>query len=77
MKKFKETMGESRRYREAMTITHYYVHKNGDEFAVCPKCGLAVHFVYQKYCDNCGQRLKWTVFDRATPIYVFSCEDNY
>jgi ribosomal protein S27AE len=46
-------------YRVPMLIQHYYVDRSGNVFPLCPRCGAATHADYQRYCTECGQRLKW------------------
>lgn len=46
-------------YRKPMLIKHYYVDSKSNIYPLCPRCNAATRSDYQKYCTNCGQRLKW------------------
>jgi|GEM_PF-6950937 len=50
-------------YRTSKAVTHYYYlhdHLYGRMvFPICPSCDNGIEREYQKYCDECGQRLKW------------------
>ena len=38
---------------------------HGDDplpFSVCPRCKKSLDREFQKYCDNCGQKLSWNRF---------------
>ena len=46
-------------YRKPMLIKHYYIEACGNVYPLCPRCGAATRADYQKFCTECGQRLKW------------------
>lgn len=34
-------------------------------YSVCPNCCTTLDREYMAYCDRCGQRLSWNVYNRA------------
>lgn len=40
-------------------ITEAVVYSNDNTYFRCPSCKSTMEREYQKYCDRCGQRLKW------------------
>lgn len=70
MKMLKETVYESRIYRQPKKITEAISYRDGSVFAVCPSCKKVIDREFQLYCSCCGQKLKWTVFENASVIYV-------
>ena len=37
---------------------------NQDFFPVCPNCGITMEREYQSFCDRCGQKLAWNLYDQ-------------
>lgn len=52
-------------FRQAMAVVEIMQFKCGDTFPVCPRCGTTLEREYQRFCDRCGQKLKWTGYDKA------------
>lgn len=40
-----------------------------DWYPLCPRCGVSTDRDYQRFCDNCGQRLKWN-YSKMKPVVV-------
>lgn len=38
-------------------------------YPVCPRCDLSLEREYMSFCDRCGQRLNWDLFEHAKVIY--------
>ena len=43
----------------AALVTEAIVFSNKDTYFRCPNCQNTMEREYQKYCDRCGQKLKW------------------
>lgn len=57
LKEFRNVPAEE--FRKSMLIKTFRHYRDGSEYPNCPRCGTAIERDYQKFCDNCGQRLKW------------------
>ena len=40
-------------------VVNAFVYPNGYTYFQCPNCKVTMEREYQRYCDRCGQRLKW------------------
>lgn len=38
-------------------------------YPICPRCKLSLEREYMSFCDRCGQKLKWDLFDYAKIIH--------
>lgn len=45
-----------------------YYRNKAYAYAVCPHCRNVIDRDYQNYCETCGQRLDWKMFDCETII---------
>lgn len=52
-------------YRTPLPVTHIIEFSQGDFYPVCPRCDVSLEREYMAYCDRCGQKLSWDVFDKA------------
>ena len=60
LKDFRDVPAEEfRRPMLIKTYRHYSGYRGSGDYPDCPRCGAAIGRDYQKFCDNCGQRLKW------------------
>ena len=57
LKEFRDVPAEE--FRKPMLIKTFRHYRDGSEYSNCPRCGTAIERDYQKFCTNCGQRLKW------------------
>ena len=57
LKEFRNVPAEE--FRKPMLIKTFRHYSSGNEYPDCPRCGAAIERDYQRFCDNCGQRLKW------------------
>ena len=58
-------------YRNPMPVVQVRCYRSStgfEAFPVCPRCKESLEREYQKFCDRCGQHLKWTNFTKATII---------
>ena len=66
MTKKRETIEEKLSYREPMKIKEIVWYQNGNEYALCPKCNKCIEREYMEFCVNCGQKINWRRFTKAT-----------
>lgn len=57
-------------YRLPLPVTEVLVLLHGDSYPICPRCDCAVDREYMRFCDRCGQRLGWELFDFARIVYA-------
>lgn len=66
-------------YRVPFPVTKVLLLPNGNNYPVCPRCGCTIDREYMNFCDRCGQKLSWELFDYAhtvvTPQAVRRQED--
>ena len=55
-------------YRVPLQVRERLLFSNGDSYPICPRCGNTADREYMRFCDQCGQRLAWNVFDSAQII---------
>lgn len=61
---------EALSYRIPNCVTETKLLKNGDAYPVCPRCRATLEREYVKYCDRCGQALKWYGYGNSKLIYT-------
>jgi predicted amidophosphoribosyltransferase len=67
---------EELQYREPMQVSEIVVFRfNPHDFSenaypLCPRCGCPLEYDYQHFCEQCGQKLKWTYYYKAKVTYV-------
>lgn len=54
-------------YRIPAAVTRMLRVPSGD-YPVCPRCGSSFDREYIRFCDRCGQRLNWSVYQFAIPV---------
>lgn len=52
-------------FRTPFHVRQILVFPNGDSYPICPRCKCTVDREYMRFCDRCGQRLKWKYIDFA------------
>ena len=57
-------------YRLPLQVRARLVFPGGDSFPICPRCDQSVDRDYMRFCDQCGQRLAWNLFDFAHVIHA-------
>ncbi len=55
-------------YRVPLPVTKVIAHTN-TTYPICPRCDLSIDREYMSFCDCCGQRLHWGLFEHAKVIY--------
>ena len=79
-KEITELLLYSMSYRLRLPIKEMYTYQDfryGElGFYLCPQCGTAIEFDFQKFCGSCGQALGWdnyknvTVRKAGVPSYI-------
>lgn len=52
-------------YRVPLPVTKVLVLPNKASYPICPKCSISLEREYMSFCDRCGQKLNWDLFDNA------------
>lgn len=73
LQNFEEALNKS----TAMTVDEALVHNDGNTFWICPNCKSSFEREYQKYCDRCGQKLKWPALNKIKYIPYAIFKDRY
>lgn len=60
---------EALSYRTPMKVCCVNVHRDGNAFAVCPRCESCMEYDYQNFCNCCGQALNWQDYSKACVLY--------
>ncbi len=61
-------------YRVPLLVTKVIAYAN-TTYPVCPRCAMSLDREYMNFCDRCGQKLNWTLFENAQIIYPKNQED--
>lgn len=51
-----KTRVDPKEYRKPLSVTEW--RRTG---AACPRCDRTIDREYQRFCDQCGQRLAWRI----------------
>lgn len=70
-----KTQRESKRisavqYRIPLPVVEVLLFDNGNSFPICPRCDCTIEREYMCFCDRCGQRLAWAMFDFARTVHA-------
>lgn len=57
-------------YRIPLAVTAILLFESGIGYPVCPRCDRTIDREYMRFCDRCGQRLGWDMFDFAKIIHA-------
>ncbi len=52
-------------YRVPLPVTKVLVLPNDTSYPICPKCFVSIEREYMSFCDRCGQKLSWNLFENA------------
>lgn len=55
-------------FRTPAAVKEVFVFPSGSSFPVCPRCKTTMEREYQKFCDRCGQKLDWSLYEWATVV---------
>ena len=55
-------------YRVSLPVTKVVAYTN-DTYPVCPRCAISLNREYMSFCDRCGQKLNWGLFDHAKVVH--------
>ena len=57
-------------YRVPLSVTRVLLFPSGNSYPICPRCEYTIEREYMNFCDRCGQRLGWELFDNARVVCV-------
>lgn len=74
-RKAKESIEQIYSYREPMLVTERYAYYDWwlecyNVFPICPRCSMSFEYEYVNYCSHCGQKLKWTGYNKCKIRYA-------
>lgn len=52
-------------YRIPLPVSKILLFASGDSYPICPRCDCTFDREYMHFCDRCGQRLGWELFEYA------------
>ena len=52
-------------YRIPLSVTKIIVYADNTAYPLCPRCDSAIERDYVFFCDQCGQKLNWNLFEYA------------
>ena len=55
-------------YRVPLPVTKVIAYSN-TTYPVCPRCAVSLDREYMSFCDRCGQKLNWDLFEYAKVIH--------
>ena len=55
-------------YRIPLPVTKVIAY-NKTTYPICPRCAVSLDREYMYFCDRCGQKLNWDLFEYAKVIY--------
>lgn len=55
-------------YRIPLPVTKIIVYADNTAYPLCPSCEIALEREYVFFCDQCGQKLNWDLFEYARVI---------
>lgn len=56
------------RYRIPMQVKQVRRFLNGAYYPICPGCQRTIDREYMRFCDRCGQKLAWEVYEYAAVV---------
>ena len=57
-------------YRMPMPVREMLQVSDGYCYPICPRCDRSLDREYVHFCDRCGQRLAWKLYDHADIIHA-------
>lgn len=58
------------RYRIPLPVREVLQVSDGYCYPVCPRCARSFDREYSGFCDRCGQRLDWRLYDCADVVHA-------
>ena len=55
-------------YRIPLPVTKVIAYAN-TTYPVCPRCAVSLDREYMSFCDRCGQKLNWDLFEHTKVIH--------
>jgi len=55
-------------YRIPLPVTKVIAYSK-TTYPICPRCTVSLDREYMSFCDRCGQKLNWDLFEYAKVIY--------
>ena len=55
-------------YRIPLPVTKIIVYTDNTAYPLCPRCDSAIEREYVFFCDQCGQKLYWDLFECARVV---------
>ena len=55
-------------YRIPLPVTKIIVYADNSAYPLCPRCDSAIEREYVFFCDQCGQKLNWDLFEYARVV---------
>ena len=55
-------------YRIPLPVSKILLFASGDSYPICPRCDCTIDREYMHFCDRCGQRLGWELFEFANIV---------
>ena len=55
-------------YRVPLPVTKIIVYADNTAYLLCPRCDSAIERDYVFFCDQCGQKLNWDLFEYARVV---------
>ena len=55
-------------YRIPLSVTKIIVYADNTTYPLCPRCESALEREYVFFCDQCGQKLNWDLFEYARVV---------
>ena len=55
-------------YRIPLPVTRVIAYSN-TTYPVCPRCAVSLNREYMYFCDRCGQKLNWDLFEHSKIIH--------
>lgn len=59
-------LAEAITYRTPLPVTKVILYNHDNPYPVCPRCARSMEREYMSFCDRCGQKLNWDLFEHAT-----------
>lgn len=56
-------------YRIPLPVTRVIAYYK-TTYPICPRCAVSLDREYMSFCDRCGQKLNWDLFEYAKVTYL-------
>lgn len=57
-------------YRIPLPVTQLLLFADKSSYPICPRCDITIEWEYMRFCNHCGQRLSWNLFEFAKVNYA-------